>query len=88
MNTFFVCVVLVFLILLLIKNEVTAKNQLKIVHAINNYAKETKDVETACCLLGDMESYHETLFRLWDWGCGNILPKPGYELIKPYIREK
>jgi hypothetical protein len=72
----------------LVKNEVTAKKHLKIIHAIDNYAKETKDVETACYLLGDMESYYETLFRLWDWGCGNILSKPGYELIKPYIRKK
>lgn len=39
-------------------------------------------------LLNSMEDYEDTLFRLWDFGCKNILPKEAYEIIKPYIKEK
>jgi hypothetical protein len=34
----------------------------------------------------DMESYDETLFRLFDFGYENILPKEKYEIIRPYIK--
>jgi hypothetical protein len=36
----------------------------------------------------DMESYDETLFRLFDFGYKNILPKEKYDIIKPYINKR
>ena len=36
----------------------------------------------------DMESFHDTVFRLFDFGCTNILPKEKYEIIEPYIRKE
>ena len=33
----------------------------------------------------DMEPFHATVLRLFDFGCTNILPKEQYEIIKPYI---
>ena len=39
-------------------------------------------------LLNNIEDYNDTLYRWWDFGCKNILPKEDYEIIKPYIKEK
>ena len=36
---------------------------------------------------GQMESFDKALFRLWDWGYENILPKEAMEKIRPYIRD-
>ena len=79
---------IVFLVFLLVKNDVTFKNQNKIIDAISDYCEDTRDFGLCLILLGNMESYNETLWRLWDFGCKNILPIGDYERIKPYIREK
>ena len=72
----------------LIKNEVTYKNHHKILDAIMCYADNTENYGYALILMGKMESYDETLWRWWDFGCKNILPRWDYEQIKPYIEEK
>lgn len=36
----------------------------------------------------DMETFRETVFRLFDFGYTNILPKEKYEMIEPYIRKE
>ena len=77
--------VFVFLVFLLIKNEITFRNQKKIIEAIYLYYCDTRDFSNAELLLANIESYHKTLWRLWDFGCKNILPKDDYELIKPCI---
>ena len=76
---------MVFCIFLLIKNEITFRNQKKILDAIHNYFCDTCDLSNAELLFENMESYRETLWRLWDFGCKNILPKVYYEMIEPYI---
>jgi hypothetical protein len=71
-----------------IKNEVTYRNHSRILTAIRKSAYETGDVERANFLFPFIEPYYKTLFRFWDFGYENILPKEYFELIKPYIRRK
>ena len=82
------CALLSFLAFLLIKATRQIKAENEIMFAIDAYAEETQDWAGALVMLGAMESPLNTLFRLWDWGCENILPKKYYELIKPYMEEK
>ena len=68
----------------LIKNNVTHRNRAIIIYAIYLYARNNKLVVTD--IYDDMESYDQTLFRLWDFGYKRILPTEQFEKIKPYIR--
>lgn len=79
-STFIFCVVL------LIKSEITLKNSTKILNAIDAYAEEHEDYETAMLLLLHIEDFEKSLFRMTDWGYKNMLPKEDFEIIKPYIR--
>lgn len=81
--------VLVFLIVLLIKNEVTFKHQMRINDAIYNYHMDrihNRPHSEGEVDWKDMESYDKTLFRFWDWGYKRILPPDKYEIIKPFIK--
>ena len=74
-------------IFLLIKNENTFENHVKIGDAIfryridmikqNNYNFEVD--------YNDIEPYDKTLLRLLDFGYTNILPKEKFEIIEKYI---
>ena len=75
---------LLFLFYLLIKVDVAFKNHMKILKAIEEFMYDD-NYEEALRILGELEELEDTLWRLWDWGCKNILPKDDYELIKPYI---
>lgn len=79
---------IIFVIFMLIKNEITCKNHLIIVDAAFDYAQDIKNFGEFLRITSNLESYEATLHRLWDFGCENILPKADYELIKPYIKEK
>ena len=79
---------LIFLVFFWVKNEVTFKNREKILDAIYDYCEDTCDFGHVILMIDNMESYDETLWRLRDFGCENILPRDDYKLIKPYIREK
>ena len=70
---------------LIIKNENTFAQQVKIINAIYAYHIEHGYTDV---YYSDMEPYESTMRRLWDWGCTRILPKEKYELIRPYIKEK
>ena len=70
----------------MIKSDITLKNQTKILNAIDAYAEEHNDYETAIRLLSHLEDFLKTLFRITDWGYKNILPKEDFEIIKPYIQ--
>lgn len=83
-----IAVIAYVVIFLFLKPDNALKNQLKILMAIDKYAEETDDVENALRLIDAVESYAKTLFRFWDWGYKNILPKEDFELIKPYIKEQ
>ena len=84
----FMGLMIVFGILLSFKCNNAFKNQWKILEAISNYIDETEEYRIAMLILTNMKSIPKTIFRLWDWGYKNILPKEDFELIKPYIKEK
>ena len=84
----FAIAVMLFSVFFGVKNEVTFKNHKKIINAISSFAKENNECEIGIALLHSMEDYNKTLWRWWDWGCKNILPKEDYELIRPYLEEK
>ena len=75
----------------LFKNNNTYRNQGIIINAIHRYKQH--ELESATNILNlhysvnyyDMEPYEKTLFRFWDWGYENILPKDKFEIIKSYI---
>lgn len=78
-------------ILAIIKNDVTYRHHKMICNAI--YAYNMRMILDG--RLGeiqvdydDMESYHETFLRFWDWGPARILSPEKYEIIKPYIGEE
>lgn len=77
---------LIYCVVLMIKSEITLKNSTKIINAIDAYAEESEDYETALLLICHMEDFEKTLFRMTDWGYKNILPKEDFEIIKPYIQ--
>ena len=77
---------LIFCVVLLIKSEITLKNSMKIINAIDAYAEEHEDYETALFLVDHIEDFEKTLFRMTDWGYKNMLPKEDFEIIKPYIK--
>ena len=79
---------LVFCIVIMFKSDNALKNQMKILRAIDDYGKETNDKFNCILLLNSMETFSQTMWRLWDWGYTRILPKEDFEWIKPYIKEK
>jgi hypothetical protein len=81
--------VLIYNIVLLIKNEVTFKQHERISvaiyrHHIHKLENNEFDYEVD---YSDMESYDDTLNRLWDWGYTRILPPDKFEIIKPFLED-
>lgn len=76
-----------FLLVMLVKNEVTYRQQIRICDAIYRYSMVCarsgvkREVE-----FEDIEPYNSTLFRLWDWGYTRILPPDKFEIIKDYVK--
>lgn len=82
---FIILLWLAFLIVLEVKNENTVKQREKIIDAIAKWGLHTGGLELAVVYWDSMESYAETVFRLWDWGYERIVPKNVYDTIKPFI---
>jgi hypothetical protein len=70
---------------MLIKNDNTLRQHCKIINAIAEYGAATGAYSNAKFFFGEMESYDETLYRLFDWSCKKIVPAYIYETIKPYL---
>ena len=79
---------IIYCLFLWLKCDNAHKNQMKILNAIDAYWWDSHNARECIRLLDNMEDYTSTLFRVWDFGCENILPKADYEIIKPYIEEK
>ena len=83
------CIILGILIVFLLKNFITLRNQRKILYAIRNYRIECIKNHQYDGLdyvdYEDMEHYMKTFWRLLDWGYTRLLPKDKFEIIKPYI---
>ena len=76
----------------LIKNDNTFKQRMKIIEAIHAYLQSKKDIEEIDVseidyMCDSLESYYDTLNRYFDWGCKNIVPPDVYEKIEPYIKD-
>ena len=75
-------------IFFLIKNENVFKNRSIILDAIHTYNSKCLDDQRYDDMVDyNMESYDSTLYRIFDWGYENILPKEVMEKIRPFIKE-
>ena len=72
-------------LVLMVKAEVDYKHYLKIADAIVYYGTDTEQFDEALEMFDHIRPYCRTVFRVWDWGYKNILPKEDFELIKPYL---
>lgn len=79
-------IIIIICIIALFKNNNTLKQRQKIGRAICDYHMAT-EVDNWQVDYTDVEDYDKTLFRIWDWGYTNILPKEKFEIIKPFIIE-
>lgn len=80
-------VALLFSILFIVKNEVTHHQYIKISRCIFKYNDDQikNGEEPDFAMYDRVEDYGTTLYRIWDWGCKNILPPEDYEKIKKYL---
>lgn len=82
---------IVFGVYMLFRSEIVYKNHMIISNAIHMYHRDmiargrffNFEVD-----YDDAESYDKTVFRLFDFGYENILPKEKYEIIKSYIDKR
>lgn len=88
----FIISIYLFLIIFLIKNENTNKQQTKIIKAIKKYnihiideCYSYEEYKYMSISYDCIESYNKTLLRFWDWGNKRIVPKEVYEKIKIYL---
>lgn len=80
-------IVWIFAEIVILKNEVTYKNRIKIIKAITDYEEDFAGFDHFVVSFLDMEDYDTTLWRLWDWSYKRILPPDKFELIEDYIKE-
>jgi len=76
--------------IMLHKNNVTGKNYNKILNAIYKYSLDqlnNGNLEDLTYLYDKIEPYQKTLYRLWDYGYKNIVPKDVFDKIEPYITQ-
>lgn len=81
----------IFCVYMSFRNEYVFKNHMIILNAIHMYRRDMiarGEFVNFKVNYDDMESYDETLFRLFDFGYKNILPKEKYDIIKPYINKR
>lgn len=81
-------IIVVYCVMMIIKNNVNYKNHNKILNAIDNYnfdmIKQGKPENVIHC--GDeIKNYDKILNNIFDWGYKNILPKDKFEKIRNYI---
>lgn len=76
-------IILFYNVYMYVKNNNTSNKRELIIDAIYLYNLEHYDNRIS---YDYMEDYETTLYRLWDWGCTNIVPKHIYVKIKPYIK--
>lgn len=86
---FIMCILALILLWILdLKNENTCKNCMIILHAICEYNLDC--IERGCDELMEYDvakDYDTIMWRLFDWGYENILPKEAMEKIRPFIKE-
>ena len=79
--------VIISCVVLMVKNQLTKKYHLLLLHAIHDYNidKLRNHIFTDLIDYDVLEDYNQTLWRLWDWGYQKIAPVDVLEKIEPYI---
>lgn len=77
---------IIFVFLLLYKNDITYKHHIRLIDAIFEY--QNNNNFTTDISYDQIEDYGRSLFRLWDWGYKNIVSKDVYKKIEKYIKLK
>lgn len=82
--------ILIVMVILQFKNNNTYKNHIILLNAIaeHNCAVILEDRCDKCISYECIESYHKTLFNLFDWGYKNLVPRDVYKRIEPFIDEE
>lgn len=80
--------IVILCLVLIIKAEVGFRHYEMLLDTVLTYGLESEEYDKSIEIMEHMRSYPDMVFRLWDWGYENILPKEDFELIKPYIRRK
>lgn len=82
-------IVFCFCHLMICRSEIACRMQIKINKAIYKYRCDCiKTNKIPKVDYDDEEAYEKTMWRLWDFGYKNILPKEKYEIIKEFIEDK
>ena len=77
---------IVYSIVMMVKSEVTFRQNVKIINGIYNYVLKCIDnLQEPLVYYSDMRSFDKSLYSLFDWGYKNILPKDKFEIIEPFI---
>lgn len=87
-------IIIVFSIVMLVKNYNTYNNLMKVTEAIHSYnvhmlheAKTLEELENIKSISYDcVKSYNSAYLNLRDWGYENLVPTDILEKIKPFIR--
>lgn len=83
---------LLFVAVMLVKNEVACNYHIRITNVIGNIRmkiiKGGGNPDDFPVNYDDLEDYDKTLWRLWDWGYTRILPKEKFDVIKPYLERR
>lgn len=81
----FLFLIIIFNACLYVKNENTAKQRDRIRVAISRYNMSRASTIHGEIPFSFMESYHKTLWRLWDWGCMRIVPDNVLSKLIPFL---
>ena len=76
--------------IMLVKTEVTSKHLNMLLEATHAYNLDCIDRDALDEMLNYFDifpTYDSVLYRLFDWGYDNILPKEVMDKIRPFIKE-
>ena len=72
---------------MLVRTKVAYRNQMRVCDAVYLYSVRCLNRgEEPKVFFDDMEPFEDTMYRLFDFGCGRILPKEKFLLIKPFLK--
>lgn len=81
----------IFCLIMLVKIEVTSRNLTLLLNAVYDYNQDC--IERGCYdelrvdYFDIFPQFDTVLYRLFDWGYKNILPKYVFEKIEPFIKK-
>lgn len=84
-----VLMVLTLMLAIDMRHDIVVQNRKRVRNAIISYMRycEMHHKPIQVDYVHDMEDFDDTLYRFYDWGCKNILPKEKYDLVKAFMNE-